>query len=470
MSSLPIFLDLKKTNILVAGTDGFAAAKIRFLLELGAQVISLHYEAADIVKTFESEKEKGQIKFISGSFRPEILKEIKLVYLANISSSELGKFLEYSQKHNILLNHIDRPENSSFTSPATVSRGSVTVAISTNGKAPVLARNLRQKIEQLLPSQIGELTDLIYQFRPSVKKLIKSSSARRKFWNKIYSGLELSKLLALNTQERRSKIIKLLGTFSQKEKKGHVLLVGAGPGDPELLTLKAHRALIEADVIIYDKLVSKEVLNLARRDACLIYVGKSSGGHSVSQEEINKIIIDQALLGHLTVRLKGGDPMIFGRAAEEISALTAKNISYEIIPGITAAVGAAAAGSIPLTHRDHSSQVTFATGQLKGGEVRDWTGLAGKGRTIVIYMGIKTAEKTMNDLIRDGFSAHTPIGIIENATKESERRFYGTLERLDHLIKDKDIQSPALLIIGDSVAEAKGFSIPYESINHIKEA
>jgi uroporphyrin-III C-methyltransferase/precorrin-2 dehydrogenase/sirohydrochlorin ferrochelatase len=457
MSQLPIFLDLEKTEILIAGTNGFAVAKIRLLLNLGANITALTYDDTAIEKSFGS-----QIKIIKGSFRPEILKDIKLIYLAHVSDAELSKFLDYSKQFNIPLNHIDHPDNSDFTTPAIIHRGPITVAVSTNGKAPVLARNLRQKIEQILPAKLGGLVDLIHEFRPATKMLIKGSDVRRKFWNKIYSDRSASKLLKLDNTQRRSNIIKMLSTFSgrpspQKENNGHVLLVGAGPGDPELLTLKAHRALIEADVIIYDNLVSKEVLSYARRDAEMIFVGKSAGHHSKNQTQINEIITDEALKGKLTVRLKGGDPMIFGRIAEEISAIKAKNISYEIIPGITAASGAAASGSIPLTHRELSSQVSFVTGHFKDGAARDWKAFANDGHTIVIYMGLKTAGQTMKDLIRDGFSSNIPIGIIENATCVNERRLYGTLSELESIIHHKKVISPALVIVGEVVAETEDY-------------
>lgn len=453
MSHYPIFLTLEHSRTFVAGEGSHAIAKIRLLLEAGATVSAWVSDDHEIEEIFGN-----NIEIIRGTFKPEYLEGFKLLYIADVEDEELKLILSAANKLNIPFNHIDDPENSTFITPAMVQRGPVIVAVSTSGKAPVLSRNIRQKIERLLPTNLGSLVDLIYNYRPAANRLIKQSTDKLKFWNKIYSDQEINKLLKLNTAQKHQRIAKLVGTSDYDGGAGHVLIVGAGPGDPELLTLKAHRALNEADVIIYDNLVSEDILNLSRRDAELIYVGKKRASHKKTQDQINHIIVNEAQKGRLVVRLKGGDPVIFGRVAEEISELRENNINYEIVAGITSAVGIAGHCSIPLTHREHASMVTFATGQLKAGKVQNWKGVAGAGRTIAVYMGISTATETATSLIRDGFSPKTPIAIVENGTRDNERRIYGTLEKMGVLISDHKIQSPALLIVGDVVSEASDYS------------
>ncbi|MCC3861194.1 siroheme synthase CysG [Pseudemcibacter aquimaris] len=455
MSRFPILLDLNNSNVLVAGTGHLAIAKIRLLLAVGASVTALVYDDENIEELFGAE-----IEIIKGGYTPEILNNKKLIYISKVSDDELKTIVKAAKELNIPYNHVDDPVHSSFTTPAIVQRGPITVSISTDGKAPVLSRNLRRKIEQLLPTDLGNLVELLHGYRPGVNKLIAKAALKLKFWNNIYSDREISTLLKLPVTQQRKRILKLIGSADKDGQKGHVRLVGAGPGDPELLTLKAHRALQEADVIIHDNLVSKDILNLSRRDAELIDVGKSRAVHKNSQDEINQIIVDHANKGLLVVRLKGGDPMIFGRVAEEIDALRNAGISYEIVPGITSAVGIAANSSIPLTHREHASMVTFATGQLKEDKTQNWHGLAGDGKTIAIYMGISTADETSTSLIRDGYKPETPVAIIENGTRENERRVYGELSQLGDLVKEHNVISPALLIVGEVVREADDFALP----------
>lgn len=455
MSRFPILLDLDNSKVLVAGTGHLAMAKIRLLLAAGANVSALVYGDEKIEKEF-----KDQIEIIKGSFETDIIADKKLLYISGVEDNELIRLVNAAKNLNIPYNHVDDPENSNFTTPAIVQRGPITIAISTDGKAPVLSRNIRRKIEQILPDDLGNLVDLLSEYRPGVNKLMEKAARKLKFWNNIYSDRELNRLLKLSPSQKRKRILKLIGSGGKDNEAGHVLIVGAGPGDPELLTLKAHRALQEADVIIYDNLVSKDVLALSRRDAELIYVGKLRADHKKTQSQINQIIIDHANKGLLVVRLKGGDPMIFGRVAEEIDALRESNISYDIVPGITSALGIAAHSSIPLTHREHASMVTFATGQLKENQEQNWQGLAGKGKTIVIYMGITTAADTAHSLIRDGYDPYTPVAIIENGTRKNERRFYGELKQLGEMVLDHEIKSPALLIVGDVVREASDFALP----------
>ncbi len=453
MSRFPILLDLENSSTLVAGKGHLAIAKIRLLLAAGARVTALTYDDPKIENEFA-----GKIKVLAGSFKEEHLQDKKLLYISGVDRDELGRLVDAARKLNIPYNHVDDPENSNFTTPAMVRRGPLTVAISTDGKAPVLSRNLRAKVENLLPKDLGDIIETLHEYRSGVNKLIGRAADKLKFWNNVYSDREIGTLLSLDGAQRHNRILKLIGSFKGHKKSGHVRIVGAGPGDPELLTLKAHRALQEADVIIYDNLVSEEILSLSRRDAELIYVGKKRADHFKTQDEINRIVIDHANKGLLVVRLKGGDPMIFGRVAEELDALNNENISHEIVPGVTAAAGIAASTEIPLTHREHASMVTLSAGQLKGGTSQNFTGLAGAGRTVVVYMGIKTAETLSNSLIRDGYAPHTPIAIIENGTCKNERRIYGELRDLSELVMNENVKSPALLIVGNVVAEAPDYA------------
>lgn len=457
MSRFPISLDMEDGQVLVAGRGHLAHAKIRLLLATGIRVSAFVFDDQKIEQEFSD-----QITILKGDFKSEYIKSAKLLYIAGTNAEELRLLITEAKRVNVPYNHVDDPENSNFSTPAMVKRGSLTVAISTDGKAPVLSRNIRRKVDQLLPEKLGELIELTYQYRAGVNKIITRAADKLKFWNRIYSDGEISRLLSLDTASRKQRILGLVTTLEKHPENGHVLIVGAGPGDPELLTLKAHRALQEADVIIYDNLVSDGVLDLARRDAERIYVGKKRSQHFKNQDQINRIIVEHAKKGLLVVRLKGGDPTVFGRVAEEIDALKQNNISFKIIPGITAAAGIAASTAIPLTHRDLASSVTYATGQLKDGKTQDWSGFAGDKRTIVIYMGINSAAKTSKSLIEDGFLAKTPIAIIENGTCDNERRLYGTLEELGDLVVREDVKSPALLIVGDVVTQASDYAYPSE--------
>jgi uroporphyrin-III C-methyltransferase/precorrin-2 dehydrogenase/sirohydrochlorin ferrochelatase len=305
-----------------------------------------------------------------------------------------------------------------------------------------------------MPQSLGMLAEAAGTTKDTVKSLLPDGTTRRLFWDGLYdraqnfSGLDFSAIEARIIGDAREESLK------QAPKTGLVQLVGSGPGDPDLLTIKAHRALQQADVIVYDRLVSREVIDLARRDAELIYVGKKEGNHGVGQDGINKLLVSEAKAGKRVVRLKSGDPMVFGRIAEEITELRSNNIDLEVIPGITALTGIASKTQIPLTDRAHASSITLVTAHLKDGSYKDWANLAGEARTLGIYMGVKSAANISEGLQSQGVRADMPVAIIQNGTRANERRFFTTLNALPETIAAHDVKSPALLLIGDVVTNA----------------
>ena len=346
------------------------------------------------------------------------------------------------------LNVVDRPELCDFTVPSILDRGDIVAAIGSNGTAPVLAKSVRTKLEALLPARIGDLAALAGRLRDTVKTALPDFSARRKFWERALTGraAELAYAGDLSGAEAAMR-----AELSAPAEEGVVHIVGAGPGDPELLTLKALRLIQEADVVYYDRLVSDGILSLIRRDADRVSVGKAKGNHSVPQDQIHELLIASAREGKRVVRLKGGDPFIFGRGGEELDAVEAAGISAFVVPGISSALGCAASAGIPLTHRDHAQAVTFVTGHAKAGGVPDldWASLAKRGQTVSVYMGVGTAASIAEKLIEAGRAPQTPVAVIENGTRENEVRAYGMLEELPQLIEAHGIKGPALLIIGE---------------------
>jgi uroporphyrin-III C-methyltransferase/precorrin-2 dehydrogenase/sirohydrochlorin ferrochelatase len=346
------------------------------------------------------------------------------------------------------LNVVDRPELCDFTVPSILDRGDIVAAIGSNGTAPVLAKSIRTKLEALLPARVGDLAALAGRLRDTVKAALPDFSARRKFWERTLTGraAELAYAGDLAGAEAAMR-----AELSAPSEAGVVHIVGAGPGDPELLTLKALRLIQGADVVYFDRLVSDGILSLIRRDADRISVGKAKGNHSVPQDRIHELMIASAREGKRVVRLKGGDPFIFGRGGEELDAVEAAGIEAFVVPGISSALGCAASAGIPLTHRDYAQAVTFVTGHAKSGGVPDldWPSLARRGQTVSVYMGVGTSAAIAEKLIEAGRAPQTPVAVIENGTRENEVRAYGMLEELPQLIETHGIKGPALLIIGE---------------------
>jgi uroporphyrin-III C-methyltransferase / precorrin-2 dehydrogenase / sirohydrochlorin ferrochelatase len=351
----------------------------------------------------------------------------------------------------MLVNVVDRPALCTFVFPSIIDRSPIVVAISSAGASPVLARQLRAKLETLIPASYGRLAGLVGRFRQQVKDRFSTTDQRRRFWEKVLEGPIAELVFSGREQEAERSLRQSLetGTVSGL---GEVFLVGGGPGDPDLLTFKALRLMQQADVVVYDRLVSKEVLDLVRRDAEKIYVGKERDNHAVPQEGINQMLVRLAREGKRVLRLKGGDPFIFGRGGEEIDTLAAEGIAFQVVPGITAAAGCASYAGIPLTHRDYSQAVVFVTGNLKDGTVNlNWKALAQPFQTVVFYMGLHGVAEICKGLTGNGLPATTPVALVQQGTTANQKVYISSLAELPERVKREKIQPPTLIIVGDVV-------------------
>jgi len=454
MRYFPAFFDLKDKPCLVVGGGETAAQKIRLLRKAGARITVVAREpVAEIIDLADSgDLEIQQRGFVEGDLRGRVL----AIGAAGDDDLDL-RLSEAAQRLGVPVNIVDRPALSSFTVPAIVDRDPVVVTISSGGTAPLLARKLRARIETLLPARLGRLARLADSFREAVKALRAPGTARRLFWEEFFGGPIAEEVLAGRESRAREKAITLVNrrvSFGSFE--GTVAIVGAGPGDPDLLTLRAADLLQGAEVIVYDKLVGPGILDRARRDAERIYVGKSRGAHAKSQDEINALLRDLAQAGKRVVRLKGGDPFIFGRGGEEVEFLKRHGIAVQVVPGITAATACGASAGIPLTHRDRAAAVTFVTGHGKddGEPDLDWAALARSRHTLVVYMGVATAPRTAQRLIDHGLDAGTPVAVVENGSLAEERVLSGTLADLPGLIDQQAITGPAIIVIGEVARNA----------------
>ena len=455
MASIPVFLSADKQHLLIVGATSAAVAKVGLFMETGARIsmVAPGAEAAlrEAGLTTGGTDHKNILP-LDRPFSEDDLTGKTLVYIATDDELTEERVLRLTLAKKLPVNVVDKPAKSNFITPAQFARGPLQVAFSSGGVAPVFVRRLRSSLERLSPPSLGILASAAGSVRGRVKTLIPDATRRRLFWDRLYDNA--GTYADLPEMEVKALIIEAARTHKVGATTGQVQLVGAGPGDPDLLTIKAHRALQQADVIIYDRLVSRDVIALARRDAELVFVGKYQGNHGVGQEGIHKIMIREALMGKRVVRLKGGDPLLFARTAEELAALRAENIHVEIVPGISAFQGIAASAQIPMTDREHANSLTLVTGHLKDGAFKDWARLSGEGQTLGVYMGVKNASKISTGLVAEGVQASTPVAVVENGTRANERRFYGTLNSLPALVIENSIKSPALLIIGGVVANA----------------
>ena len=458
MQTFPLFMSLQGRRALVAGGTEAAARKVELLLSAGAQVTLI---ADTVVGEIAQLIDEGRISWAGRAFDEADLAGVSLVVVASDDEGLQARVSLAAQQRCLPVNVVDRPRLSSFIMPAIVDRSPITIAISTGGTAPALARRLRAEIERAMPAAIGRLARFAEVFREQVRRTLDQPRARRHFWDRVFEGRIGELALAGDEIGARRELIRLLdGTRGEtactvSPIAGIVHLVGAGPGDPDLLTMKAHRLLQRADVVVYDRLISAEVLAMARRDAEQIYVGKRRANHCLSQDEINRRLVALARAGKSVVRLKGGDPFVFGRGGEEIEALARAGVVVEVVPGITAALGCAASAGIPLTHRDHAQACVFVTGHLKNGSIDlDWSMLARPRQTIVIYMGANSLPAITSQLIAHGLPSSTPVALIENGTTDRERRVVGTLATIERLALRAQLQGPTLCIVGEVVGLA----------------
>ncbi|HUU65717.1 MAG TPA: siroheme synthase CysG [Methyloceanibacter sp.] len=452
MRTFPIFVSFDGRPPLVVGGGELAAIKTRLLLKR-APVVEV--AAADFVPELAKLAETGRVARLAPQPGIDQVRGRPLVIAATEHDAEDTRVSAMARALGVPVNVPDRPELCTFALPAIVDRGEVTVAIGTSAAAPVLAQRLRAWLERELHPRLDDLAKLAGEFRGRVAEKLPAGAPRRRFWEAVFEGAAAEAMLEGDEPRARALIDAAIDKAGEAgASHGRVLLVGAGPGDPELLTMKAVRALKSADVVFYDRLVGDGVLDHARREAELIPVGKAKGAHSVPQSEINALLIARAKAGQTVVRLKSGDPFIFGRGGEELDALRAEGIAIEIVPGVTAGIAAAASLQIPLTHRDVSHSVTFvsgheASGQEPGFEYLDLAALAAGKNTLIVYMGVSTAAAVAQKLLEAGFRTGLPVLAVENASRDNERRIATTIAALAAHPESLGLKSPAVLIFGE---------------------
>jgi uroporphyrin-III C-methyltransferase/precorrin-2 dehydrogenase/sirohydrochlorin ferrochelatase len=470
MDYLPIFIQLRGAPAVVVGGGNVALRKVDLLLKAGAKVTVIAPKLHDELRALAA---KGGLDYLALEFQPHHLDGTSLVIAATDSRDVNAAVSTAAQARRLPINVVDDPELSTFIFPAIIDRSPVVVAVGSSGNSPVLARRVRQQIEALLPARLGALARFVGDRRKEVQKAL-TPEQRRPFWERIIGGIVGSRVLAGDEKEASTRFDDELAASHQlpvvadasaegddsgtgTARMGEVYLIGAGPGDPDLLTLRAVQLLQQADVILYDRLVSDGVLERARRDAHRIFVGKETGGdHHATQARIHELLVQHARRGLRVARLKGGDPFIFGRGGEEIEALNAHGVPYIVVPGITAALGAAAAASIPLTHRRLAQSVTFAAGHALDDDTLDWRSLGLPHHTVVFYMGVAQMPRIVSRLTGAGAPPDHPVALIERGSMADQRVIRGTLGTIVALANAHNVQPPALLIVGEVASLARG--------------
>ncbi len=448
MRHFPIFLDLRGQRVAVAGGGETAVAKLRLLLKTEAKIIVLAADACAQIRRWHDE---GRLVWHARAFAHEDAIHARLVYAATANARDDAHVKALADAAGALVNVVDDLEASSYITPAIVDRDPVTVAIGTEGAAPVLARRIKAENEARLPSTLGTLAALARDRRPDVEAL-PPGRARRTFWTDYFDDWGPKTLTAGGEPAVAAVFAEKLAIAridAASPRPGKVVLVGAGPGDPELLTLKARRCLHEADVVVHDRLVAPEILELARREAVIVEVGKTPGGSAWRQGDINALVVEHARAGAVVARLKAGDPLVFGRADEEIEALDAAGVACEIIPGVTSAAAAAASVGRSLTRRQRNQAITLMTAHdVAGFAEHDWRHLARPGAVAAVYMGVRAARFLQGRLLLHGAPASRPVTIVENASRAHERRFTTTLAALPNAIAAAQISGPAVIFLG----------------------
>jgi len=449
MDYFPVFLDLKNRLCLLVGGGDIATRKGRLLSKAGAR---LRVVAPDISAELRELVAQNNGELLEREYQTSDIDDCVIVVAAT-DIEPLNEQISHDAKaKNIPVNVVDSPALCTYITPAIIDRSPLVIAISSGGESPVLARLIRAKLETLIPTSYGRLAQIASNWRDRVKARFNDGDSRRRFWEKILQGPVAE--LVLNGQEDTAE--KMIASEIAKEDEsitqGEVYLVGGGPGDPELLTLRALRLMQQADVVLYDRLVSDGVMELVRRDAERIYVGKRRSEHAMQQENINQLLVDLAKQGKRVLRLKGGDPFIFGRGGEEIELLAQNNIPFQVVPGITAASGCAAYAGIPLTHRDYAQSVRFVTGHLKSNDPNvQWPELANPTQTIVFYMGLVGLRDICESLIAHGREATTPVALIERGTTQQQRVLIADLATIADVVASQEVHAPTLFIVGDVV-------------------
>ena len=451
MDYMPVYLKLTERPCLVVGGGKVATRKVAMLMRAGGRVTVISPVAsAEIQARFR----QGEISYQARGYQQTDMDGMALVIAATDDAELNSVVAAQANGRGIPVNVVDSLEDCSFIVPSIIDRSPVQVAVSTGGASPVLARLLKARLESLLPSAYGRLARLVDEYRQTVKDRITDAKQRRSFWEHVLQGRVAELLFAGHEDKARSALQDAIDNPDPEiGARGEVYLVGAGPGDPDLITFRALRLMQQADVVVYDRLVSEPILDMVRRDAELIYAGKQRDQHTLTQESINQLLVRLAKEGKRVLRLKGGDPFIFGRGGEEIETLAEEGVPFQVVPGITAASGCASYAGIPLTHRDYAQSCVFVTGHLKDGSVDlDWERLAKPAQTIVFYMGLHSIPILSRELIAHGLPADTPAALVQQGTTRNQRVFVESLGSLPDLVEREEIKPPTIIIVGQVVS------------------
>jgi len=446
MDFLPIFMNVRGKLCLVVGGGEVAHRKASVLLDAGAMIKAVAPGFCDAFTRLQG------VECVAERFQPSHLNGVMLVIAATDDSAVNQEVSQLARARNIPVNVVDNPGLCTFIMPSILDRSPLMVAFSSGGASPVLARMLRGKLETLIPQGYSRLAALAERFRGTVKERVTDPAKRRIFWENALEGIIAEKALAGDEAGAEALLLSQLENENTGQT-GEVYLVGAGPGDPDLLTFRALRLMQKADVVVYDNLVSKPIVEMTRRDATRIFVGKQRDNHTMPQEEINELLVRLAKEGKRVLRLKGGDPFIFGRGGEEIETLAEHSIPFQVVPGITAASGVSTYAGIPLTHRDYAQSCIFVTGHLKDGTMNlDWDALARPKQTIVFYMGLHGLDMLCTKLVEHGLPGSTPIALVQQGTTQNQRVISGTLATLPGIAQLEKLKPPTLIIVGGVVA------------------
>lgn len=446
MEFLPLFLNIREQHCVIVGGGEVALRKAILLIKAKA---NLSLVSPQFISQLQDLSEEGRCKLLQEEFVAEQLEGASIVIAATNNKETNAQVAKAADKKNIPVNVVDQPELCSFIMPSIVDRSPVVVAISSSGRSPVLTRKIKELNETLISNREGQLAELLGAFREKVRNKYSDFIERVKFWESLLES-EVTELVYSGNEGAAIQLIEdKLKQSDQTEAIGEVYLVGAGPGDPDLLTLRALRLMHKADVVLYDRLVSQEIMDKLRPDAEKIHVGKASSNHPVEQETINEMLVRMARSGKRVLRFKGGDPFIFGRGGEEIESLSKANIPFQIVPGITAASGCASYAGIPLTHRDHAQSVRFLTGHLKDNTLNlDWANLIQEQETLVFYMGLLGIKTICEQLIDHGMDAEMPIAVVQQGTTKTQRVVTADLKTMPAVVDTEKLKAPTIIIIG----------------------
>ena len=442
-------MELSKKSVLLIGGGEVAERKLDLLLKANAKLTIVSPEFTEYIEDLFGKNKN--ITPIHDNYKEEYMNNSFSFVIAATNNESLNEDIARQANHKgILVNVVDKPDICDFIFPSILERGPITVAVSTGGSSPVLARLLRTKLETMIPGAYGRLAKIVSDNRIPVRKKLINSKSNRIFWEQMLNGKFVELVLSGQDEEAVNYLNKEITIFDEEKKgEGEVYLVGAGPGDPDLLTFRALRLMQQADIALYDRLVHPSIIDLIRRDAQKIYVGKQRDNHTVRQEEINDLLVKYAKEGKRVLRLKGGDPFIFGRGGEEIDTLVDNNVSFQVVPGVTSASGCSAYSGIPLTHRDHAQSCIFVTGHLKKGKLElNWDKLIQPNQTIVFYMGLVSIEIICTQLIANGLDPETPCALVQQGTTPDQKVYTSIVKNMSALVKAKKPQAPTIFIIG----------------------